>query len=298
MPATIQDLYSNLPTWQMSPVWNSMFGGGQPPAAPVAPGTAGQPRTGQGAFGLVPGATALPDPYGDLSKQFPGLGATNAKLSGNILSKLSGELPKDVQDYIQNVGAQYGVGSGMPGSGLARSRTARDLGLTSLDLTRQGAAEYASTIPTISRTQTVSPETQIGLAEHNAALAAAPDPALAQMASLDIYNRYLNAISSRSGPAGGSGGYVQRPPSFGSTPQAPGTPTAPPTQNYNLPPSNEMSDAEWDWYFGGQGLPQAGTVTDNSYHVPTDQEWDIYGASLGISGPEYQDMYYYPENYQ
>lgn len=302
--ATIQDLYSNVPSWQMSPVWNTLFGAAPATATP-APGTAAGPHTGQGAFGLVPGATALPDPFADLSKQYPNLGATNAQISGNIMSKLRGELPADVQNYIQNVAAQYGVASGMPGSGLMANRTARDLGLTSLDLTKQGAAEYASAIPTISRTQTVAPETQIALAQANAALAAAPDPALAGITSLSIYDRYLQSMANRS-PAGGT----MAPPRTSTGSTYPGTApdaTAPTPSPIPTPSGLSQEDLDWMWYEGGAGLPtgrsnyfaDVGNPAAGTY-APTDTQFDRWGAEVGMTGPQAQDYYYnydlyYPE---
>jgi hypothetical protein len=164
---------------------------------------------GQGAFGAVPGVTGLPNPSADLAAQYPGLSGTNAQLSANILSRLKGEIPMDVQNKIQDAGARFGVTSGMPGSGLANAGIARNLGLTSLDLQNQGVQQYNQTIPTISGTQTVRPETQIGLSQSNAALKAAPDPTQAAAASLDIQDRYMNMLANRNrNPASGTGTYA------------------------------------------------------------------------------------------
>jgi len=53
--------------------------------------------------------------------------------AGNLSSMLAGNLPPDVMNLIQQRGAEAGVASGLPGSGIMQNRTLRDLGLTSLD---------------------------------------------------------------------------------------------------------------------------------------------------------------------
>lgn len=160
------------------------------------------PRTGRGTYGMVPGTIDLPSPAADLGVQYPNLGGTNAALSRNILSGLEGQLSPGTINLLQDTNAAWGVASGMPGSQFAGNRLARNLGLTSEAIQQQALKDYASIIPTISRTQTVSPETQIGVAEQNALNLAAPDPAAAQSYAQQLYQRYLQGMSS---PGGGTG---------------------------------------------------------------------------------------------
>lgn len=54
-------------------------------------------------------------------------------------SFLGGELPQDVKDQVLRSGAYKSLMGGFSGSGMSKALTARDLGLTSLDLMRQGA---------------------------------------------------------------------------------------------------------------------------------------------------------------
>lgn len=77
----------------------------------------------------------------------PGYSATMAKGEagaskildvGNEL--LTGGIPQDVKDQIQRSSAYSSLQGGFGGSGMAHSLTARDLGLTSLDLMKQGAS--------------------------------------------------------------------------------------------------------------------------------------------------------------
>lgn len=73
-----------------------------------------------------------------LERSIPGYNATKQKISGVIDSELSGEIPKDVQGRIQDSAAARALGGGYGGSGAHGSLVARDLGLTSLQLTQQG----------------------------------------------------------------------------------------------------------------------------------------------------------------
>jgi hypothetical protein len=67
----------------------------------------------------------------------PGYEQMMGKGGENINALLRGELPKDVQEQIQNLGAARGLAGGLAGQ-IGRSATLRDLGLTSLQDTQQG----------------------------------------------------------------------------------------------------------------------------------------------------------------
>lgn len=87
---------------------------------------------------------------------FPGLGSSEAfsksyaglvtKMSDVAQEQLKGVVPKDVQDQIRIMSAEnslkYGLGQGSQAS---RNIVARDLGLTSLDIQKQGQAAAEST---------------------------------------------------------------------------------------------------------------------------------------------------------
>lgn len=139
--------------------------------------------------------TPMPNPYGDLSKIYPNLSGTNAQVSSDILSKLQGQLSPGTIAAIQNASAQFGVGSGMPGSGLSMQRSLRDIGLTSEQEQQQGIQDYNSTLPTVSSTQTVAPVLQANINSQNAMNAAAPDPAAAASYAQQLYNKYLNRMN-------------------------------------------------------------------------------------------------------
>jgi len=149
---------------------------------------------GASIYGSRVAPTSMPNPALDLSNQFPRLSEANNNISGVINSELSGSLSPDTVDMIKNAGATWGVQSGMPGSQLNLNGTARNLGLTSQSIQRQGVQDYNSTIPTISRTQTVDPALQNEINFQNNVSAAAPDPAAAGSYAQGLFQQYLDNL--------------------------------------------------------------------------------------------------------
>jgi hypothetical protein len=79
-----------------------------------------------------------------LNNVMPGFSASSATAGANIQSELSGKIPTDVADTVQSSAAAQALTGGFGGSGLAGNLTAKDLGLTSLDLTNQGMSSLES----------------------------------------------------------------------------------------------------------------------------------------------------------
>jgi len=75
-----------------------------------------------------------------LSSAIPGFQGLKANVSGKIESMVNGELPADVSAAVMRSTAAKGMGLGVggAGTGMGRNLVARDLGLTSLDLTQKG----------------------------------------------------------------------------------------------------------------------------------------------------------------
>lgn len=204
MPTSTTVSFQGLPSWYSGsaaaptyPAAGGAGGGGYN----VNPGT----QAGVGAYGGVPGPIGLPSPAKDLSAQFPGLGQANQRISNNILSELSGELSPETLTNISRAGAQFGVESGMPLSGESRSEQLKRLGLTTEQVQGQGLADYLSATGGISKTQTVSPETQVAIASRNATFAAAPNPAAAAAQAQSIFQQELDQLSGRMGQGGNRG---------------------------------------------------------------------------------------------
>jgi hypothetical protein len=132
-----------------------------------------------------------------------------------VIHELTGELPPDVISSIEDEGARYGVTSGMPGSTLARNRTAKNVGLTSLGLQRSGLQDYLGLTTGVKSNQTVPPALQAEIASNNANLNAAPDPA-ARAAELEAaFNRGRGGVPGAGGGFGGSIGAPNLSPSPG-----------------------------------------------------------------------------------
>jgi len=79
-----------------------------------------------------------------LEQAIPGYSSIVGSASDNIESMLKGEIPTDVSQAVQTNAATRSLEGGYGGSGMSRNLVARDLGLTSLDLTGKGLASAQS----------------------------------------------------------------------------------------------------------------------------------------------------------
>lgn len=157
-------------------------------------------------YGRRIGPIGMPNPAGDLAAQYPNLTGTNATLSNDIMSKLSGELSPGTIAAINNAAATYGVQNGMPGTSriygtLSGNLGLRDIGRSAEDQIESGIKDYNMTLPTISGTQTVKPETQAEISATNATNAAAPDPTAAATHAQQLFDQYLERLRSMNAPA-------------------------------------------------------------------------------------------------
>lgn len=73
-----------------------------------------------------------------LEMSMPGYAKLRDKITGVNNQLLSGQIPEDVSMAVQRNSAVKSLYGGFSGSGMAKNLTARDLGLTSLDLTQKG----------------------------------------------------------------------------------------------------------------------------------------------------------------
>jgi hypothetical protein len=81
-----------------------------------------------------------------LNSSIPGFDKLQSTRSANAQSLLSGQIPPDVAAAIQRSDAAKSLTGGYAGSGAARDLTARDFGLTSLDLMNQGNTQTSGII--------------------------------------------------------------------------------------------------------------------------------------------------------
>lgn len=147
------------------------------------------------------------------------------QIQSNLASQLKGEIPQDVQNAIfRGVAARSAATNAFGGGGFTRNVTARDLGLTSLDITNKALSSAESWLasakaPTFDVTsmfftpqqRLAFSQQQQGLQYQNdllkAGLKAAPDPgmaALAQGIDSDLA-RTENAALSFAGMGAGGG---------------------------------------------------------------------------------------------
>lgn len=154
---------------------------------------------------------------------FPGYQGAAAQSASNIGSMLRGQVPKDVQDLLQQQAAERGISLGIPGSQMQDYNFLRSLGLTSLGMQQQGEQELTGALARMPRVglfdptrYMVTPE-QAQQAQWQANLMnAAPIPAAAAAA---------NMAAAQTGLRGGAGAYPGY--SYG-TPTSPRTtPTTP-----------------------------------------------------------------------
>lgn len=74
----------------------------------------------------------------------PNILSSVAQLGRTTLSQLQGQIPQDVQDEIGRDSAFNALQGGYAGTGMARNLTSRDLGLSSLDMQKQGAGNLGT----------------------------------------------------------------------------------------------------------------------------------------------------------
>jgi hypothetical protein len=80
-----------------------------------------------------------------LDSVIPGFSTNIAPtIAANLASEAKGEVPKDVQDFLQNRNAGTALKGGYAGSGAHGDLVARDLGITSLDLTNSALTSTES----------------------------------------------------------------------------------------------------------------------------------------------------------
>jgi hypothetical protein len=165
----------------------------------------------------------LPEIQALLSKILPGYSEMVGQGSKNTLAMLRGEIPQDVQDQIRRTSAFRSLSGGFGGSGMAKSLTARDLGLTSLDLMDKGsnsAQRWAGltegAVSPFSITAKEQADQQMknnlysqAVKQFEFNVAAAPSPAAAGLFNLDnaIGSQFLSfGLGSAMGAMGGGGG--------------------------------------------------------------------------------------------
>jgi hypothetical protein len=264
-----------------------------------------QTQSGSGTYGSVAAATALPSAFSDLSAVYPNLTASNDAATNAVLSELQGNVSDATSKAIQDAAARYGITSGMGTSGLSKNLSLKDLGLTSEALQQQGITDYSKLLSAIDTSQTVSPETQIGLSQSNNALAAQANPQDATTYALDLYNKYLSNASTGgaattgantvklAGNTGGSGTtspfQVVGGPTNTVTPGAAGGGSGISSTGagtYTLPTGNTYGSGDYTNMDVGSNQPtSSGSMYLGANTSPSgnNYDWETMFADLGLS---------------
>lgn len=167
-----------------------------------------------------------------LEGSIPGYHQIVGNIGSNISDLTAGRIPTDVQQMVETASAGRALEGGYGGSGMSRNLVARDLGLTSLNLTQQGLNSAESWLQTMNsifapgmmnlQSMFVSPqqmfndtfmnqEAQWGVQWLRNQLKAMPDPATAAIARdvggmTDSLTSIILPIYGMLGQSGGSGG--------------------------------------------------------------------------------------------
>jgi hypothetical protein len=179
---------------------------------PFGISTSGGGRTG---FGTVPSPINLPPNLFTQLGQVPGFSGNTTGTGNVISSQLAGTVSPMTLNALKTGAAQFGVASGMPGSGLETNQLFGNIAGFSEGQQQKGVQNYLAQVGALGPTMT-SPGLAAEIAAHNADLAAAPDP---KLAAQEQFNQWLKGFQYTSG-AGGYGN-VGRWPGGGTLGPAP-----------------------------------------------------------------------------
>ena len=286
---------------------------GSIPTIPSPTATAGQSIAGNtGNLGSLYGlATGTGQASGagaaaQYNTLLPGLSGLESQASGDITQELSGQLPQDVMNQIEQSAAERGIATGSPGSDNSNAAMLKALGLTSLGMEQTGQQALGQLIGETPTGPAFNPATQQptagdqqSAAGANAIYQSAPNPTAAAKANL---------AATGAGLAGGMG--AARGPSQGALPAPTTTSPAGPggglgpfdtstgtggslSSLYNLPtgdtygnvtPGDEDLNAWMMQQFGTTDLGEQGSPAAQQQADPIQQIYSDLGFDSGDEG--------------
>jgi hypothetical protein len=144
------------------------------------------------AYGQVPSSISIPpNVFTQLSGAVPNFGANTSGTGNVIQSQLAGTVSPMTLNALKTGAAQFGVASGMPGSGLETNQLFGNIAGFSEGQQEKGVQNYLNEVGTLSRTMT-DPNLAATISARNTDLAAAPDPRLAHDQQI---RDYLNSLA-------------------------------------------------------------------------------------------------------
>lgn len=240
----------------------------------VGVGTTPAPRT---AYGQVPASIPVPpSTFAQLSGAVPRFTQNLGAESDVISSQLAGTVSPATLNALKTGAAQFGVASGVPGSGLEQNQLFGNIAGFSEAQQQKGIGNYLSTIGALGPTMT-NPNLAAEIASRNAEFAAAPDPKLAAEQAFQDWLRGFQYTRSAGGygdvgrwqggvTIGGPSGFGTTHSNWGGLGGAPPVFSTPDAFGYNF--TN----------------PEAGTTSVLGAINP---QYNYSGSSYGTSNPYY-----------
>lgn len=174
---------------------------------------------GRTAYGTVPSSIPVPpNLFAQLSGAVPRF-SSNLTGTGNVISnQLAGNISPGTLNALKTASAQFGVDSGMPGSGLETNELFGNIAGFSEAQQQKGVSNILSEIGTLGPTMT-NPALAAEIAARNAAFAAAPDPKLAAQEAFNTWLKGFGIASSFGTPNApwAAGGTLGPAPGFSTT---------------------------------------------------------------------------------
>jgi len=154
------------------------------------------------AYGSVPAPIGIPpNLFTQLSGAVPGFSANTAGTGDVIRSQLAGNVSPMTLNALKTGAAQFGISSGMPGSGLETNQLFGNIAGFSEGQQQKGVQNYLSEVGALGPTMT-NPNLAAEISARNAELAAAPDPKLAAEQAFQDWLRGFELTRAAGTPAG------------------------------------------------------------------------------------------------
>lgn len=219
--------------------------------------TSSPPRTG---YGSVPAPIGVPPNLFTQLGQVPGFSANTTGTGNVIQSQLAGNVSPMTLNALKTGSAQFGVASGMPGSGLENNQLFGNIAGFSEGQQEKGVRNYLSEVGALGPTMT-NPNLAAEISSRNANFAAAPDP---RLAAEQTFKDWLRGFQ-----------YTQGAGGFGNVGRWPGGGT--------LGPVPGVTHSNW----GGMGINPPGSWGTDSLGFPsydmTSQQG--YGTAVATASP-------------
>lgn len=163
------------------------------------------PTVGVSAYGQVPGQIEKPPSrYESVASIYPQF-TNQTSAAGNLInSQLAGEFTPETEAALWDTANRYGVASGMPGAGLWSNKFMGNVVGAKEALQQRGLTNYGQMASTLGG-MVDDPALLASIAQSNAVLGAAPDPAAASALQLALSRLGINTGMGVGGnPAGGT----------------------------------------------------------------------------------------------